>query len=107
MPRGVIYGAAPLRVPLLAMDTLLVAQEYQRALKESGQDRPNFGDAKTDEERKKAVETIATVVPILDTFRETGMCGKRVTTRCRRDTIVGVSCVGKHRDHPSIQEGVR
>src|SRR5262245_56952539 len=36
-------------------DTL--AQEYQRALKESGQNSPNFRDAKTDEERKQAVET--------------------------------------------------
>jgi len=35
-------------------DTL--AQEYQRALKESGQTRPNFRDAKSDEERKQAVE---------------------------------------------------
>ena len=34
-----------------------LAQEYQRALKESGQVSPNFRDAKTDEERKKAVET--------------------------------------------------
>ena len=33
-----------------------LAQEYQRALKESGQVSPNFRDAKTDEERKKAVE---------------------------------------------------
>src|SRR5262245_65147472 len=37
-----------------APDTL--AQEYQRALKESGQNSPNFRDAKTDEERKQAVE---------------------------------------------------
>jgi len=36
-----------------APDTL--AQEYQRALKESG---PNFRDAKTDDERRKAVETM-------------------------------------------------
>jgi hypothetical protein len=36
-------------------DTL--AQEYQRALKESGQVSPSFREAKTDEERKKAVET--------------------------------------------------
>ncbi len=35
-------------------DTL--AQEYQRALNEYGQVSPNFRDAKTDEERKKAVE---------------------------------------------------
>src|SRR5262249_15774104 len=34
-----------------------LAQEYERALKESGQVSPNFRDAKTDEERKKAVET--------------------------------------------------
>src|SRR5215475_16013321 len=34
-----------------------LAQEYQRAIKESGQVSPNFRDAKTDEERKKAVET--------------------------------------------------
>ena len=34
-----------------------LAQEYQKALKESGQVSPNFRDAKTDEERKKAVET--------------------------------------------------
>ena len=33
-----------------------LAQEYQRALKESGQISPNFRDAKTDEERRKAVE---------------------------------------------------
>src|SRR5262249_27498153 len=33
-----------------------LAQEYQKALKESGQVSPNFRDAKTDEERKKAVE---------------------------------------------------
>src|SRR5262245_7161640 len=39
-----------------APDTL--QQEYQRALKESGQISPNFRDAKTDEERKKAVETM-------------------------------------------------
>jgi len=38
-----------------ASDTL--PQEYQRALKESGQNGPNFRDAKTDEERKQAVET--------------------------------------------------
>src|SRR5262245_6062526 len=34
-----------------------LAQEYQKALKESGQVSPNFRDAKTDDERKKAVET--------------------------------------------------
>src|SRR5262249_48914814 len=34
-----------------------LAQEYQRALKESGQVSPNFREAKTDEERKNAVET--------------------------------------------------
>src|SRR5262249_47991990 len=34
-----------------------LAQESQTALKESGQVSPNFRDAKTDEERKKAVET--------------------------------------------------
>src|SRR5262249_9995342 len=34
-----------------------LAQEYQKVLKESGQVSPNFRDAKTDEERKKAVET--------------------------------------------------
>jgi len=39
-----------------APDTL--AQEYQRALKESGQNSPGFRDAKTDEERRKAVETM-------------------------------------------------
>ena len=33
-----------------------LAQEYQKALKESGQISPNFRDAKTDEERKQAVE---------------------------------------------------
>jgi hypothetical protein len=33
-----------------------LAQEYQRALKESGQISPNFRDAKTDEERKQTVE---------------------------------------------------
>jgi hypothetical protein len=33
-----------------------LAQEYQRALKESGQVSPSFREAKTDEERKKAVE---------------------------------------------------
>src|SRR6516165_2008347 len=33
-------------------------QEYQNALKESGQISPGFRDAKTDEERKKAVETM-------------------------------------------------
>jgi hypothetical protein len=38
-----------------APDTL--AQEYQRALKESGQNHPYFRDAKSDEERKQAVET--------------------------------------------------
>jgi hypothetical protein len=38
-----------------APDTL--SQEYQKALKESGQISPNFREAKTDEERKKAVET--------------------------------------------------
>src|SRR5215468_3226512 len=38
----------------VAPDTL--PQEYQRALKESGQISPNFRDAKTDEERRKAVE---------------------------------------------------
>ena len=32
-----------------------LAQEYQQALKESGQISPNFRDAKTDEERKQAV----------------------------------------------------
>ena len=35
-----------------------LAQEYQRALKESGQISPGFRDAKTDEERRKAVETM-------------------------------------------------
>src|SRR5262245_6122510 len=39
-----------------APDTL--PQEYQRALKESGQNRPGFRDAKTDEERRKAVEAM-------------------------------------------------
>ena len=39
-----------------APDTL--AQEYQRALKESGQIHPSFRDAKTDEERRKSVETM-------------------------------------------------
>ena len=39
-----------------APDTL--PQEYQRALKESGQISPNFRDAETDEERRKAVETM-------------------------------------------------
>src|SRR5215831_13808185 len=34
-----------------------LAQEYQKALKESGQVSPNFREAKTDEERKKSVET--------------------------------------------------
>src|SRR5262245_40281396 len=34
-----------------------LAEEYERALKESGQVSPNFRDAKTDDERKKAVET--------------------------------------------------
>jgi hypothetical protein len=34
-----------------------LAQEYQTALKESGQVTPSFRDAKTDEERKKAVES--------------------------------------------------
>src|SRR5262249_36186980 len=33
-----------------------LAQEYQKALKESGQISPSFRDAKTDEERKQAVE---------------------------------------------------
>src|SRR5215475_13263244 len=33
-----------------------LAQEYQKALKESGQFSPSFRDAKTDEERKQAVE---------------------------------------------------
>jgi hypothetical protein len=33
-----------------------LAQEYQKALKESGQISPNFRDAKTDEERKQAAE---------------------------------------------------
>jgi len=33
-----------------------LAQEYQKVLKESGQVRPGFRDAKTDEERKQAVE---------------------------------------------------
>ena len=33
-----------------------LAQEYQKVLKESGQISPNFRDAKTDEERKQAVE---------------------------------------------------
>jgi hypothetical protein len=39
-----------------APDTL--PQEYQRVLKESGQTSPSFRDAKTDEERRKAVETM-------------------------------------------------
>src|ERR1051326_1435831 len=33
-----------------------LAEEYQKALKESGQISPSFRDAKTDEERKQVVE---------------------------------------------------
>jgi hypothetical protein len=40
-----------------AAEPSTLAQEYQRALTESGQVSPNFRDAKTDEERKRAVET--------------------------------------------------
>src|SRR5215475_8353722 len=42
----------------LAKDPDTLAEEYQSALKESGQTSPNFRDAKTDEERKKSVETM-------------------------------------------------
>ena len=41
---------------LRAEETDTLAQEYQKALKESGQVSPNFREAKTDEERKKSVE---------------------------------------------------
>lgn len=51
---GVANAARSAHPRALRPDNL--AQEYQRALKESGQSRPNFRDAKTDEERKQAVE---------------------------------------------------
>jgi hypothetical protein len=39
-----------------ADETGTLAQEYQKTLKESGQVRPNFREAKTDEDRKKSIE---------------------------------------------------
>src|SRR5262245_47291145 len=54
---AVLCVANALRFGDLRADTDTLAREYQRALKESGQISPSFRDAKTDEERKKAVET--------------------------------------------------
>src|SRR5262245_63483011 len=53
---AVLCVANALRFGDLRADTDTLAREYQKALKESGQVSPNFRDAKTDEERKKAVE---------------------------------------------------